>query len=115
MTRLIANISGDHWRVRDAYAECTVTFLPGEVEGLGLHPTGRISFDEVYGMRKHHCGRQMKKNMGMVVHTVDGDGSHLLVAADAGDVGPELRLNFLRNEFAAVLGSENQVNVDFHE
>ena len=47
--------------------------------------------------------------MDVVGGAADGVGQDAVIFADAGDVGPEVRLKILRNGFAAVFGGENDV------
>ena len=57
----------------------------------------------------------MDQYVNMIFHAIDCDGLDSLVAADAGHVRPETRLNFFCDHPAAVFGAEDYVGVNSGE
>ena len=53
-----------------------------------------IQADSV-GQRHHR--RQVEKNVGVIVHAIDGNGGHFLVAANPCNIRPQLREDFVND------------------
>ncbi len=51
----------------------------------------------------------MKQDVYVVLCSADGQGNHLVVLTNPGQVGPQSRLPLFRNRITAVLGAEDQM------
>src|SRR6478752_954721 len=57
----------------------------------------------------------MKQNMRVVGHAIDSNRGHFLIAADAGQIRPELRLHIFGYGGLTIFGAENEMDVIFDE
>ena len=115
MQLLVADIFRHGCGVRNAYAKSAISLLPGEAASMFVHPFGRVGFEKLNGLGQRNRWRQMKKNMRVVRHAVDGDWSHFLVAADACQLRPEFRLGILGDGGLTIFCAENEMNMIFDE
>jgi len=51
----------------------------------------------------------VKQDVYVVLCSADGQGNHLVVLTNPGQVGPQSRLPLFRNRITAVLGAEDQM------
>src|SRR6478609_9006216 len=57
----------------------------------------------------------MKQNMRVVGHAIDSNRGHFLIAADAGQIRPELRLHIFGYGGLTIFGAEDEMDVIFDE
>ena len=57
----------------------------------------------------------MKHEVDVVLSSADGQHAHVMVLADSREVSPQAGLQFLFNDFAAILGAKDYVHVVFRE
>lgn len=112
---LVADISRHRRSVRDADAECAISFLPGEPASVFVHPFGRVRFKKLNGLGQRNGWRQVKQKMRVVRHAVDSNWSHSLVVADASQIRPEFRLNILGNGGLTIFCTEHKMEMIFNE
>ena len=106
---LILDVAEDGGDLRCAHAEGGVAFLPRKFVALGVGPAPGIGFDGEDGFGEREGLRKLDQEMDVVGGAADGVGEDSVVFADAGDVGPEVGLEILRDGFAAVFGGEDDV------
>ena len=97
MLFLITDIFCHDGGIRNTHAECAISILPRKAASMFVHPFRRIRFEKPNGIGQRNGWRQVKKKMRVVRHPVDGDCGHLLIAADASQIGPEFRLDIFGN------------------
>jgi hypothetical protein len=115
MLLLIADIARHRCSVRDAHAECAISFLPGEPASVFVHPFGRVGFKKLNGLGQRNGWRQVKQKMRVVRHAIDSDWSHLLVAADASQIRPEFRLGIFGYGRLTIFCAEHKMEMILNE
>ena len=63
MLLLGADVLRDNCGIRNAYAESAITFLPGELAAVLVHPLGGVRLEELDGLGQRNILRQMKQDM----------------------------------------------------
>src|SRR5215831_20281898 len=109
MLLLVADIFRHGCRIRDAHAESAISILPGEAASVVVHPFGRVGLYKLNGLSQRNCWRQVKKNMRVVRHAIDRNRGHSLIAADAGHVRPEFRLDVFGYGWLTIFCAERQM------
>jgi hypothetical protein len=115
MLFLIADIFRHDCSIRNTHTERAKSFLPGEAASVFVHPFGRVRFEKLNGLGQRNGWRQVKKNMRVIRHAVDGDRGHFLIAADACQVGPEFRLDIFGYGGLTIFCAEYEMNMIFDE
>jgi hypothetical protein len=67
------------------------------------------------GLGQRNGWRQVKKNMRLVRHAVDGDRSNFLIAANACQIRPEFRLDIFGDRGLTIFCAEDEMNMIFDE
>ena len=57
----------------------------------------------------------MKQKVDVVFSSADGQHIYVMVLRNSHEIGPEARLQFLFNDFAALFGAEDHVDIIFRE
>jgi hypothetical protein len=115
MLLLVVDLFRDNSGVRNAHAESAVSFLPSKSASMFVHPFRGIGFEELNGLGERGILREMKQDVRVVRHAIDGDCSHPLVAADAGHVRPQLGLDGFGDSWEAAFCAEDKMNVVLNE
>ena len=106
---LILDVAEDGGDLRGAHAEGGVAFLPRKFVALGVGPAPGIGFDGEDSFGEREGLRELEQEMNVVGGPADGVGEDAVIFADSDDVGPEVGLKILRDGFAAVFGTEDDV------
>jgi len=104
------DVSHNRRNQRRAHAERRVPLLPREFASLLVGPTRRIRFDREHHLGKRQRRRNLNQQMHVIVHPAHRVNDHPVVFADARRIGPQAGLKISRDELAAVLGAENNVD-----
>ena|ERR1700749_1990471 len=80
-----------------------------------IHPFGRVCFEKLDGLSQCDGRWEMKQDMRVLGHTIDGNSRHCVVATNASQIRPELRPNIFSNDWLAIIRSENKMDVIFNE
>lgn len=80
--------------LRNSDDERRISFLPREITRMCLvHPQRRRSFCELHGLRKRHSRGQGQQNVNVIFGAADDQRFKSVLAGDAPEEGPELRLD----------------------
>ena len=93
--------------LRNANRERPVSLLPREIARMLLiHPMRRRAFDQLHGLRQRHGRGQRQQNMNVILRAARNESLESVLAGDAADEGPKIRLNLSRNQIPAILRRE---------
>jgi hypothetical protein len=70
------------------------------------HPMRRRTFDQLHGLRQRHGRGQRQQNMNVILRAARDESFESVLAGDAADEGPKIRLNLSRNQIPAILRRE---------
>lgn len=110
---LSENVASGGLNTGDSDAECTVAFLPFEAlsgwESL-MDPPGRVSLQELDGLRDGERRWDRQQYVNMILNTADSEGLHSILPRDSAEVGPETRLHFSIKERSSLGRGPDAVN-----
>ena len=111
MVRLLGlDVSHNRRNQRRAHAERRVPLLPREFAPLLVGPSRRIRFDRENRLGQRQRRRNLNQQVHVIVHPAHRVNDHSVVFADASRVGPQAGLKIFRDELAAILRAENDVD-----
>jgi len=107
---LILNVTTDGREQGSTDAERSVALLPDKQAARLSHPSRGIALDRIDGLSQILCRRELNQAMNMIVRAADRVDEDSFVFAGAGDVGPQVRLQGLVDQFRAVFCAEDEVD-----
>ena len=110
MRFLISDVPNNGGNIGSTHAKPGIAFLPCEFVSLVIRPARRIRLNREDRLCERERRRNLNQKMDVVVRAADGEDENPVVLADPRDVTPHRRLEFARDDFAAVLRAENDVN-----
>ena len=111
MPPLVLNVRDRLGLLRGADAERSIALLPAESWTVFLaKPLGRPSFDQLNRLGDVQIRRDSDEDVGVILHSSDGDGFHPVRARDAAHVGPEVGFELWGDEAPAFLSAEYTVD-----
>jgi len=90
--------------------EGCVALLPCEWVAFLVRPARGIRFDGENRVGQGQGGWNLDEEMNVIFRSAHGVNKNVVVFANTCRVGPDLRLKFLGDGFAAVFGAEDNMN-----
>ena len=107
MLRLRPNVRNRIGHLGNANRERPVSLLPREIARVRLvHPMRGRAFDQLHGLRQRHGRGQRQQNMNVILRAARNESRESVLAGDAAEEGPKIRLNLSRNQIPAILRRE---------
>jgi len=107
MLRLRSNVGNGIGLLRNANRERPISLLPREIPRMLLiHPMRRRAFDQLHDFRQRNGRGQRQQNMNVILRAARNESFESVLAGDAADEGPKIRLNLRRNQIPAILRRE---------
>ena len=110
MRFLIADVANDHGNNGSAHAEGRVALLPCELVAFLVGPSRGIRFDGENRLGQCQDRWNLDEEMNVIFHSAHGMNKNSVFFANTCCVGPDARLKFLGDGFAAVFGAEDNMN-----
>ena len=97
--------------IRCTDAECTVTTLPGEQVSRFVHPFRRIRLNHSNGVSQRKLWRQSHHQVHVVLGAANGEQLDSVIARNAVDIRPEVRLDRRKKFPVPFSGGEDYMHV----
>ena len=97
MRFLILDVSNNQWSDGCAHAKCPVTLLPCELESRFSSPPRGIRLDGFHCLCNRQHGRNLDKQMNVVLRPSHAMNANSQLLTDARDVSPQSGLQLLVN------------------
>jgi hypothetical protein len=112
---LLADVAFHSWHTGLANGKRTVTILPIEIailDAFGSDPFRRATLGLLHEIGDRHFSPQAQQDVNVIRCAAGANQGRIEVSQNASVVFVQRILNFGANQWGAILGAENQMDID---